>query len=83
MRTRRHIRVGEQLFVDYGRAYFDKMECNCGSKHCHSAKSGAQRKRIDEFEYERLFGDEFRATVRAANPHRDGLRTRVKMRKLG
>lgn len=81
-RTKRHIRAGEQLFVDYGRDYFEGVGCRCGSKRCHSAKSGAKRKRDDECEYERLFSDEFRETVRAANPRRDGLRARVKARKL-
>lgn len=83
VRTQRPIRAGEQLFVDYGRDYFDSIVCKCGSKVCQSARSGSKRKRDDEFEYERLFGDEFRETMRAGKPRRDGLRARVKVRKLG
>lgn len=83
VRTKRPVRAGEQLLVHYGRDYFEDTECKCGSKGCQSAKSGAKRKRVDEFEYEALFSDEFRETVRVANRRRDGLRTKVKVRKLG
>lgn len=82
VRTRRPIRAGEQLFVDYGRDYFEGMDCKCGSKGCQSVNSGSKRKRDDDFEYERLFSDDFRETVRASNPGRDGLRAWVKVRKV-
>lgn len=82
VRTKRHIRAGEQLLVDYGRDYFESTDCKCGSKDCRSKISRGKRKREDEFEYERLFSDEYRETGRAANPRRDGLRAKVKARKL-
>lgn len=82
VRTRRDVHAGEQLFVDYGRDYFEGMACKCRSKVCRSAVSRGKRKRVDEFEYERLFSDEYRETGRAANPWRDGLRAKVKVRKL-
>lgn len=69
--------------MDYGRDYLEGMESKCGSKDCQSAKSGTKRKRVDEFEYETLFSDEFRETVRVANRGRGGLGTKVKVRKLG
>ncbi|KAG6356427.1 hypothetical protein INS49_015815 [Diaporthe citri] len=82
VRARRQIQAGEQLFVDYGRDYFQSLECKCRSKDCRSATSRGKRKRVDEFEYERLFSDEYRETGRAANPRREGLRAKVKVRKL-
>ncbi|KAK7728769.1 PHD finger protein 6 [Diaporthe eres] len=81
-RTSRQVLAGEQLFADYGRDYFQSMDCKCASKDCRSAISRGKRKRDDEFEYERLFSDGFRETGRAANPRRDGLRAKVKVRKL-
>lgn len=84
-RTRRDIQAGEQLFVDYGRDCFEDTECRCGSGRCLSIKSGIKRERDNELDYELLFSDEFRETVRDAgprDPRRHGLRAKVKVRKV-
>lgn len=82
VRTKRHVRAGEQLLVDYGRDYFKSTDCKCRSKNCRSAISRGKRKRAHEFEYERQFSDEYRETGRPANPRRHGLRAKVKVRRL-
>ena len=41
--TLRHIRSGEELFLDYGRMYTDpnlKMKCACGAKNCRGFITG-------------------------------------------
>lgn len=86
-RTRRDVQAGEELFVDYGVDYFEgSTECRCGSGRCLSIKSGPKRERDGELDfYEGLFSDEFRETVRVANPQsprRHGLRAKVKVRRV-
>lgn len=84
-RTRRDVEAGGQLFVDYGRDYFEGTECRCGSGQCLSVKSRIKRERDDELDYEVVFSDEFRETVRIAdprNPGRHGLRAKLKVRKV-